>query len=104
MVAPLRRLAGAVMPQAVRLIGALLFLAPALRAQELELRFLDVGQGDAILVREGEKTALVDAGHSAALIMPYLAALRVETIDLLMATHNHADHIGGMPAVLSTSS
>src|SRR5689334_20829022 len=92
------------MPQAVRLIFALLFLALPLRAQQIELRFLDVGQGDAILIRQGGKTALVDAGHSAARILPYLAALHVEAIDLLVATHNHADHIGGMPAVLSGTS
>ncbi|TMB34269.1 MAG: MBL fold metallo-hydrolase [Deltaproteobacteria bacterium] len=92
------------MLQLFRIVLFLLLVALPLRAQELELRFLDVGQGDAILIREGGKTALVDAGPSAARIMPYLAALKVDTIDLLVATHNHADHIGGMPAVLSGAS
>jgi competence protein ComEC len=92
------------MPQAVWLVVVLLSLALPLRAQQLELRFLDVGQGDAILIREGGKTALVDAGHSATRILPYLAALHVATIDLLVATHNHADHIGGMPGVLGSAS
>lgn len=75
--------------------------APAapLPGQQLELRFLDVGQGDAVLVREGGKTALVDAGGTA--VTAQLRALRVDTIDLLVASHKHADHIGGMTGVLA---
>src|SRR5256885_11241330 len=102
MLAPLA--AGPLMPHAVRTIVALFFLALPLRAQELELRFLDVGQGDAILIREGGKTALVDAGHSAKRILPYLQSLDIAVIDLLVATHNDADHIGGIPAVLPAHS
>src|SRR5256885_13970923 len=102
MLAPLA--AGPLMPHAVRTIVALFFLALPLRAQELELRFLDVGQGDAILIREGGKTALVDAGHSAKRILPYLQSLDIAVIDLLVATHNDADHIGGIPAVLEAAS
>jgi competence protein ComEC len=70
-----------------------------LRAQELELRFLDVGQADAILVREGGKTALIDAGGEAG-VLGQLRRLGVDTIDLLVASHNHSDHIGGMTSVL----
>jgi len=73
-----------------------------LRAQQLELRFLDVGQADAILVREGGKTALIDAGGGAG-VLAQLRALGVDTIDLLVASHNHSDHIGGMTAVLGST-
>lgn len=68
--------------------------------QSLELHFLDVGQGDAVLLRESGKTALIDAGPASANVMRYVRALGVDTIDLLVASHNHADHIGGMTAVL----
>jgi beta-lactamase superfamily II metal-dependent hydrolase len=71
-------------------------------AQQLEIRFLNVGQGDAALIREGGKTALVDAGGSAR-IASYLQSLHVDTIDLVVASHNHADHIGGMTAVFQSA-
>src|SRR5438132_11440592 len=86
----------------IRVALAVVFLTLPLRAQQLELRFLDVGQGDAIVIREGGKTALVDSGRSTN-IMVQLQALGIDTIDLLVASHNHADHIGGMVAVLSNT-
>ena len=81
-------------------IGVALVLAARLSAQSLKIHFLDVGQGDAVLLREGGKSALIDAGPSSANVLAYLRALGVDTIDLLVASHNHADHIGGMTAVL----
>lgn len=81
-------------------LGALLLLVPTLlSAQALEIRFLDVGQGDAVLIRSGGKTALIDAGPTDA-IAGHLRALGVKSLDLLLASHNHADHIGGADAVL----
>lgn len=72
-------------------------------AEALELRFIDVGQGDAVLIRtrdaQGVHTALIDAGPVDA-IAERLRALGVDTIDVLIASHNHADHIGGADAVL----
>src|SRR6267143_678024 len=88
------------MLEAVRLALILLLLAFPLRGQQLELRFLDVGQGDAAVIREGGKTVLIDAGRSAR-IMLQLQMLGIDRIDLVVASHNHADHIGGMIAVLS---
>ena len=65
----------------------------------VELIFLDVGQGDAVLVRSPEgRTALVDAGCCDPTAQ--LMAVGVDRLDLVVATHPHADHIGGMEAVL----
>lgn len=67
----------------------------------LRVTFLDVGQGDAILLQAPEgRTALVDAGPGD--IVPLLRELGVERIDLMVATHPHADHIGGMRGVIES--
>src|SRR5207237_5645158 len=86
----------------IRIALAVVLLSLPLRAQQLEIRFLDVGQGDAIVIREGGKTALVDSGRSAKVVVQ-LEALGIDTIDLLVASHNHADHIGGMAAILRST-
>jgi competence protein ComEC len=67
----------------------------------LKLTFFDVGQGDAALITTSEgKRVLIDAGPGGAHLVPQLTALGVTTLDLVVATHNHADHIGGMADVL----
>ena len=67
----------------------------------LRIVFLDVGQGDAVLIQAPEgQTALVDAGPRN--VVPLLRQLGVERIDLLVATHPHADHIGGMAQVIES--
>jgi beta-lactamase superfamily II metal-dependent hydrolase len=69
-------------------------------ADALQITFLDVGQGDAVLIRSPEgKVALVDAGPSP-IAGPLHRRYGVDTIDLAVATHPHADHIGGMAGVL----
>src|SRR5437867_7169892 len=69
---------------------AVALTARPISAQQLEIRFLDVGQGDAALVRSGTKTLLIDAGGSAG-VVSYLRAFHIDTIDLVIASHNHAD-------------
>lgn len=79
---------------------ALLLFGRSLSGQNLELRFLDVGQADAILIRNQGKTVLIDAGRSGA-TLSQLEALGVTSLDLFIVSHNHADHIGGADAVLN---
>ena len=80
---------------------SLSLLAGPLSAQHLDIRFLNVGQGDAAVIREGGKTALIDAGSGD--VVAYLRELRIDTLDLVVASHNHADHIGGMTGVFSST-
>ena len=68
----------------------------------LRVRFLDVGQGDAALVTSPQgATVLVDAGPDPTQVATELAALGVERLDLVVATHPHADHIGGFPEIFA---
>ncbi len=64
------------------------------------IEFLDVGQGDSILIRSPEgKVALIDAGPSRSVVR-LLEARGVRSIDLVVVTHHHADHYGGMLEVI----
>jgi beta-lactamase superfamily II metal-dependent hydrolase len=65
----------------------------------VEVLFLDVGQAEAIVIRSPEgKVALVDAGRES--IVADLRRHGINTIDVAIATHPHADHIGGMADLL----
>lgn len=70
----------------------------------VRLHVIDVGQGDALLLQfPDHETMLVDAGdrdHGPAVVR-YLRRQGVKRIDLLVATHPHEDHIGGMADVLA---
>ena len=62
---------------------------------------LDVGQGDAILIRTAEQTILIDTGDTDE-HEKFAAALKkegVKTVDKLIITHPHADHLGGASVV-----
>jgi competence protein ComEC len=72
----------------------------AQQADSIEVIFFDVGQGDAVLVRSFEgRAALIDAGGNSN-ILDHLRAWHVDSLDLVITSHPHRDHIGGMPTVL----
>jgi competence protein ComEC len=74
-----------------------------LEGRLLKVHFIDVGQGDSILVQTPDgRNVLVDAGDegSGDTVVRYLLSKGVHRIDLLVITHPHSDHIGGLPRVL----
>ena len=66
--------------------------------------FLDVGQGDSILIKTSSKNILIDGGptDSGSTVVADLNAYHVTKIDLMVATHPHTDHIGGLISVLKS--
>jgi competence protein ComEC len=70
--------------------------------RSLTVTFFDVGQGDAALIRSpAGATILIDGGPDPEQVATKLAALGVRRLDLMVATHPHADHVAGLPAVLA---
>jgi competence protein ComEC len=68
----------------------------------LRITFFDVGQGDAALVTSPSGAAiLVDGGPDPDQVAAKLSALGVRRLDVVVASHPHADHIIGLPAVLA---
>ena len=102
------------------LLAAIWPSAPALHAGKLEVTAIDVGQGDSLLVvgpaghamlidaggptgaaataENASGTAAFDIGEE--VVSPYLWSRQMRRIDVLVLTHAHSDHMGGMPAVL----
>ncbi|MEG2597626.1 MAG: MBL fold metallo-hydrolase [Oscillospiraceae bacterium] len=68
----------------------------------VKVHYIDVGQGDSMLIQAGKSNILIDAGENdrAAEVVSYLKGAGVQTLDLIIATHGHSDHIGGMDSVI----
>ncbi|WP_207706937.1 MBL fold metallo-hydrolase [Alkalibaculum sporogenes] len=70
---------------------------------KLVVHYLDIGQADCILIQEPKgSTVLIDAGNKldSKYIQGYLLNLGITKIDVLIATHPHADHIGSMDDII----
>jgi competence protein ComEC len=82
--------------------GVLLEPGTTAAPREFTVTFLDVGQGDAILVQApGGYAALVDGGPAEADVTSDLRARGVTRLDLVVLTHAQEDHQGGLEAVLA---
>jgi len=68
----------------------------------LSVHFIDVGEGDAILIVQGDYAMLVDGGpvEMGTTVFTYLRNQGIERLEYIVATHPFADHIGGLPDVL----
>lgn len=67
---------------------------------ELTVHFIDIGQGDAILVDLQDTEVLIDGGERSPGVTGYLKQYVDGPLEVMVATHPHADHIGGLIAVL----
>ncbi len=72
------------------------------KSNELKVHYIDVGQGDSILVQTKDKNILIDSGtrKSSDNLINYLKKQHIKKLDYVLATHPHEDHIGGMPKVI----
>lgn len=88
---------------ALGLTALLITSAPAQAEGPLRITILDVGQGDSTLIQApGGRSLLFDGGKNGrgdAVILPFLQAAGIDTLDYMVASHYHADHVGGLDEV-----
>lgn len=70
----------------------------------LEIHCIDVGYGDAIIVRKGETVCLIDGGYPTATqkVLEYMDRHAINSLDAAFLTHPHPDHIGAFHGVLAS--
>lgn len=93
------------------ILSALLFVGgsiPMLLAQRgAELTMLDVGEGDALFLRAGNQSIMLDGGRlddyhddGKSVVLPFLRSRGISALDAVIVSHPHADHCGGLVAVI----
>ena len=68
------------------------------------VHFIDVGQGDSILIQSDGKNVLIDAGENnkGDDVLSYLETCGIQSLDYVIGTHAHSDHIGGLDTVINS--
>lgn len=69
---------------------------------QMAIHYIDVGQGDCILIQVNNKNLLIDSGPSSNRknLLDYLENLNIKRLDYIIATHPHEDHIGNMDTLI----
>lgn len=69
---------------------------------ELQVHFIDVGQGDCIYIAAGGQNMLIDCGEAdeSARAVAYLQDMGIRQLDYVVGTHPHSDHMGGMDRII----
>lgn len=72
-------------------------------SNKMLVHYIDVGQGDSVLIQVNNKNLLIDAGpkDSKENILSYLKSLDILKLDYIIATHPHEDHIGNMSSIIN---
>lgn len=84
----------------------LLITVPTMAAEttvngQMKVHYINVGQADSTLIQIDGKTILIDAGNNDNLAYNYLKSQGISKLDYVVATHPHADHIGGMTTIIN---
>lgn len=71
---------------------------------DMQVHFIDVGQGDSALIVSDGNVILIDAGENdkGKTVVDYIKKLGITKIDMLISTHPHSDHMGGLDTVINT--
>ena len=76
---------------------------PAITDKVLQVHFIDVGQADCAFIEYGDFAMLIDGGNreDSSLVVSYLEQQGVQELDVVVCSHAHEDHVGGLPGVLA---
>lgn len=84
----------------VIVIVAIATLPPTPEPRTLTVHFIDVRQGDSILLDLGDTEVLIDGGEKSPGVVSYIDDYVDGSLEVMVATHPHTDHIDGLIAVL----